>query len=83
VGAEWDATPNSLLYGAAETGFKAGGFFFTHDDPEYKPEHITAYSVGSKNRLLDNRLQINGELFYWIYKDQQISNRLSQSGMGL
>jgi iron complex outermembrane recepter protein len=74
AGAEWDVAPASLLYGAVETGFKAGGFFFTHDDPNYKPEHITAYSIGSKNRLLDNRLQINGELFYWIYKDQQISH---------
>jgi iron complex outermembrane recepter protein len=74
AGAEWDVAPASLLYAAVETGFKAGGFYFTHDDPYYRPEHITAYSVGSKNRFLDNRLQINGELFYWIYKDQQISH---------
>jgi iron complex outermembrane recepter protein len=74
AGAEWDVTPYSLLYAAAETGFKAGGFYFTHDDPAYQPEHITAYSLGSKNRFLDNRLQMNAEAFYWIYKNQQISH---------
>ena len=47
---------------------------FSHDNPTYQPEKITAYSVGSKNRFLDNRLQLNGELFYWIYKNQQISH---------
>jgi iron complex outermembrane receptor protein len=81
AGAEWDVTPASLLYVAAETGFKAGGFFFTHDDPTYQPEKINAYSIGSKNRFLDNRLQLNAEVFYWIYKDQQISH-LAQDSAG-
>jgi len=74
AGAEYDVTDASLLYAAVETGFKAGGFFFSHDNPTYQPEKITAYSIGSKNRFLDNRLQLNGELFYWIYKNQQISH---------
>jgi iron complex outermembrane recepter protein len=74
VGAEYDVTRSSLLYASIETGFKAGGFFFSSDNPTYQPEKITAYTVGSKNRFLDNRLQLNGELFYWIYKNQQISH---------
>ena len=74
AGAEYDLSSASLLYAAVETGFKAGGFFFSHDDPTYQPEKITAYSIGSKNRFLDNRLQLNGELFYWIYKNQQVSH---------
>ena len=74
VSAEYDVAPNSLLYAAAETGFKAGGFFFTNDNPAYHPEKLMAYSLGSKNRFLDNKLQLNAELFYWRYKDQQISH---------
>ena len=74
AGADWDVTANSLLYTSVETGFKAGGFFFTHDNPTYAPEKLMAYTVGSKNRLLDNRLQVNGEAFWWKYKDQQISH---------
>jgi iron complex outermembrane recepter protein len=74
AGAEYDVTSSSMLYASVETGFKAGGFFFTNDNPTYQPEKITAYTVGSKNRFLDNRLQLNGELYYWIYKNQQISH---------
>ena len=81
AGLEWDVTDRSLLYGAVETGFKAGGFFFTVDDPTYEPEEITAYTLGSKNRFLDDTLQLNAELFYWDYKDQQISHlNLDTSG---
>lgn len=74
AGADWDISPDTLLYAAVETGFKAGGFFFSHDTPTYKPEHLTAYTIGSKSRLLGNRLQVNAEAFLWKYRDQQISH---------
>jgi iron complex outermembrane recepter protein len=78
--AEYDLAPDSLLYASVETGFKAGGFFVSIDNPTYAPETITAYTIGSKNRLFDNRLQLNAELFYWKYKDQQVSHfRLSSA----
>lgn len=79
AGAEWDVAPQSLLYASVETGFKAGGFFFTHDDPAYDPEKLTAYTLGSKNRFLEGRLQLNLEAFYWKYRDQQISHLLQDS----
>ena len=34
---------------------------------------MKSYEVGSKNRFLDNRLQLNAEAFYLDYKDQQVS----------
>jgi iron complex outermembrane receptor protein len=37
----------------------------------YRPEKLTAFEVGSRNRFLDNRLQINVEGFYWKYRDHQ------------
>ena len=67
---EFDIAPRSLLYASIETGFRAGGF---NPDAAYGPENITAYTIGSKNRFLDNRLQINIEGFYWKYRDQQLS----------
>ncbi len=42
--------------------------------PTYDPEVLTAYSMGSKNRFFDNKLQLNLELFYWKYANQQISH---------
>ena len=67
---EFDVAPRSLLYASIETGYRAGGF---NPDAAYGPETITAYTIGSKNRFLDNRLQLNIEGFYWEYNDQQLS----------
>jgi iron complex outermembrane receptor protein len=72
-GIEYDIAPRSLLYANVSTGFKAGGFFLGIGKNSYLPEKITAYTLGSKNRFLDNRLQFNIEAFYWDYKDQQIT----------
>lgn len=72
VGLEFDITPSSLLYANISTGFKAGGLHMGSAPNSYLPERITSYQIGSKNRFFDNRLQLNGEVFYWDYKDQQI-----------
>lgn len=74
LGLEYDVAPQSLLYASVETGFKSGGFFVSIDDPTFKPEEITAFTLGSKNRFLDNRLQVNLELYDWTYKNQQVSH---------
>ena len=79
AGVEYDVGERSLLYASYETGFKSGGFFFTTDNPAYDPETIKAWTVGSKNRFLDNRLQLNVELFYWKYRDQQVSSATRDS----
>jgi len=78
-GADWDITDQNLLYASVETGFKSGGFFFSNDNDIFKPESIKAYTVGSKNRFADNRLQVNLELYYWKYHDQQISHLSTDS----
>lgn len=73
AGFEWDAGERSLVYGNVSTGFKAGGFYPSVGRNTYNPETLTAYTLGSKNRFLDNKLQLNLEAFYWQYRDQQIS----------
>jgi iron complex outermembrane receptor protein len=73
AGIEYDLGARSLLYANVGTAFKAGGFWPGTAPNTYKPELMTAYTFGSKNRFLDNRLQANFELFYWKYKDQQIN----------
>lgn len=74
AGADWDITPRNLLYASFETGFKSGGFFLSGDEGVFKPETIKAWTLGSKNRFFDNRLQLNLEAFYWRYTDQQVSH---------
>ena len=70
---EFDVTPDSLLYATYETGYRAGGMQLAEGRPTYEPEFLDSFTVGSKNRFLDNRLQVNVELFNWKYKDQQIT----------
>lgn len=72
AGIEYDVAQRSLLYANVATGFKAGGFFVAVRDNTFAPETLTAYTLGSKNRFFDNKLQLNVEAFYWKYKDQQV-----------
>lgn len=75
AGIEYDVGPRSLLYATYETGFKAGGFYASsRPDPSFRPEEIKAFTIGSKNRFMDNKLQLNIEGFWWTYKDQQFSH---------
>lgn len=74
VGAELDLSPSSLMFATASRGFKGGGTYANYPgfDSRFKPEYLTAFELGSRNRFFDNTLQINGELFYWKLKDQQL-----------
>jgi len=72
---EFEPRSASLLYASVETGYRVGGFSFSSIKPAFAPETITAYTVGSKNRFLDNRLQVNLEGFIWRYKNQQVSHQ--------
>jgi iron complex outermembrane receptor protein len=36
-----------------------------------KPERLASFAIGSKNQFLDNRLRVNGELYYYDYRDRQ------------
>ncbi len=74
AGVEWDAGPASLVYANVATGFKTGGFFVASPpDNTFAPEELTAYTIGTKNRFMNNRLQVNLEAFYWDYTDQQVT----------
>jgi iron complex outermembrane recepter protein len=78
AGVEYDLTPQNMLYATVATGFKAGGLNYTAVDfPNdltpipYDPEKLTALTIGSRNRFMDGRLQVNAEGFYWNYEDHQ------------
>jgi iron complex outermembrane recepter protein len=74
VGLEYDLAPHSLLYATVSQGFKGGGFGLAPPpQTTYLPEYLTAYTLGIKNRFDSNRVQLNGELYYWDYTNQQLS----------
>lgn len=70
---EYDLADDNMLYASYESGFRAGGFNLSQGNETYKPEYIDAYTIGSKNRFLDNTFELNVELFYWDYQDQQLA----------
>ena len=73
LSAEWDVGPSNLLYANFETGYRAGGVDLSSASPTYDPEYIDAFTIGSKNRFLDNTLQVNAEAFVWKYDGQQVT----------
>lgn len=70
-GIAYDVTPTSMAYATVSTGFKSGGFYVAQGPNSYEPETLTAYELGSKNRFLNNRLELDAEGFYWRYANKQ------------
>ncbi len=77
---EYDVTPRNLVYATISTGYAAGGVSggnpsappVANEAPAiFQPETITAYEVGSKNRFFDNRLQLNGDFYYYDFRNYQ------------
>jgi iron complex outermembrane recepter protein len=74
AGIEYDLAPQSMLYADISTGYKAGGFSINGAQNPYKPEYLTSYDLGIKNRFRDNTLQVNASAYYYVFKDYQISS---------
>ena len=78
---EFDLAPQSMVYASFETGYRSGGFSAALGFETYQPEFLKAYTIGMKNRFLDNRIQLNLEGFIWDYTNQQINHvGLSRAG---
>lgn len=69
AGLDWQVGLSNLLYSKVGTGFKAGGF---DTAGTFAPEKLIAYEIGSKNRFMDDMLQVNLSAFYYDYTDQQV-----------
>jgi iron complex outermembrane receptor protein len=78
--AEYHPTDRSMLYATISTGFRSGGFNggnFTNPaiPGSFGPETVTAYEVGSKNRFLDNTMQLNLSAYWNDFKNLQVQNQ--------
>ncbi len=76
LAAEYDLTPDTMLYGSVSTGYKAGGISDRNaqgDARFYQPEKNINYEIGIRSRLLDNRLNLSLTGFWTDYKDLQVS----------
>ncbi len=64
VGVEYDLSPTSMVYANYATSYRVN--YISIDIP---PEKNKSYTLGSKNRFLDNRLQLNAAAYYYDYKN--------------
>jgi iron complex outermembrane recepter protein len=83
AGVEYDLSKDSMLYGAVQTGFTNGTADYRLPTAQNQPTSIAptkllSYTVGIKNRLLNGRLEVNDELFYYDYKDYLIQTVIIQ-----
>jgi outer membrane receptor protein involved in Fe transport len=73
-----DFTDATLIYASYARGYKAGGFNPGIEPglgvpSSYLPESVDAFELGTKNTLLNGTLQANGDVWYYNYKDLQVS----------
>lgn len=71
--ATWSTQPFST--GFRSGGFNSGNFTNSAIPGAFQPETVTAYEVGSKNRFLDNRIQINLSAYLNEFKSLQVQNQ--------
>lgn len=71
LGVEYDLGKSSMVYADYSTSYRVqamgGGGPGTQSSKKKEPEKLKAYSVGAKNRLMDNKLQLNASAFYYDY----------------
>jgi iron complex outermembrane recepter protein len=74
-GIDYQVGDDNLLYASVSSGFRSGGFNSGQGpaalQPTFNPETVTAYEIGSKNRLMDNKVQLNIAAFYNRYINLQ------------
>ena len=49
----------------------------------FEPEFINAFELGTKNTLLDGAMTLNGDVFFYDYKDYQISEIVDRTAINL
>ncbi len=73
IGLDYFVNDDSMLYFSFSTGYKSGGLNINSpDQATFEPELIDAWEIGSKNRLADNRIELNASAFYYDYDDLQL-----------
>jgi outer membrane receptor protein involved in Fe transport len=75
------ANPPGIGYGTAPVFFGFPWLQVLSYSPTFKPEFVNAYEVGSKNTLLNGGLTLNGDVFFYDYKDYQISQIRSRTAV--
>lgn len=74
IALDYKLASGNLLYASYSTGFRSGGFNSGQAIGAvrtFEPEEVTAFEVGSKNRFMEDRLQLNVAAYFNKYKNLQ------------
>lgn len=81
-------TDDTLVYLSYSLGFKSGGLnppvdaaLFGATPGTFDNEEIDAWEIGTKNTLMDGKLQANMNLFYYDYADLQIGKIVNRTSL--
>jgi iron complex outermembrane receptor protein len=74
LGVEYDLGENAMVYADYSTSYRVQGMSGIQDTDKTEPTRFKVYTVGSKNRFFDNRLQLNGSAYYYDYRNYQADN---------
>jgi iron complex outermembrane recepter protein len=84
AGVEADIGKNGLWWATVQTGYDNGAYQYFNTSgllgpanegpaPLVRPSTLISYSTGTKFRFLDNRLEVNNEIYYYDYSDLLIA----------
>jgi iron complex outermembrane receptor protein len=69
VGVEYDLAANSMLYSDYSTSYRTQGMGTDAAGNAFPAEKLKAITLGSKNRFLGNRMQVNASAYYYMYQN--------------
>jgi iron complex outermembrane receptor protein len=73
----YQLSDDTMFYGSFSKGYNSGGFAgFAAVDPvqlkPFDPENLYAYELGFKSEMMDRRVRLNADVYYYDYKDMQV-----------
>ena len=85
VGVRYRIDDDAMLYATYAKGYRSGGFNGRVDSVPsatipYDPETVDNYELGFKTEWMEQRLRLNGAIFYMDYQDKQEEIGLPSDG---
>jgi iron complex outermembrane receptor protein len=84
IGVQFSPDKQLNLYASISSGYKSGGFnsgfVGNNDEGAYDSERVTNYEVGFKSLLMNDRVGIEGALFYIDWRNQQVQGYNALTG---
>lgn len=76
----YQVSDEAMVFATVAKGFRVGGgnqnpvFPLPPENQRYKSDSLWNYEIGTKTRWLDDRLQVNGDVYLILWNDIQVSD---------